>query len=299
MAYSQRVAELSRALAQRIGLPDEQCERVYLSGLLHDVGKIGVPETVLTKPGRLTEAEFDAIKKHPAIGAQILGNIKQLQDIIPGVLYHHERWDGRGYPHQVAGDKIPLMGRIICVADSFDAMSSTRTYRPALPLETVLAEIQRCAGQQFDPQLAKVFVTLDFSPYKQAVEEQSAALQASLSVTEGEPGMNIRCEDYDHVTVVGVAGEFNSDSTDVFRKHIDERLARKVRFFVIDLEQTTFIDSKGLESLLWVQQQCDENLGQVRLCKPDDTCRKILQVTRLDGRFDVFADVTEAVKTMR
>jgi HD-GYP domain-containing protein (c-di-GMP phosphodiesterase class II) len=178
--HSQRVAELSRAMAQKIGLSDEQCERVYLSGLLHDVGKIGVPEAVLTKPGRLTEAEFDAIKKHPAIGAQILGNIKQLQDIIPGVLYHHERFDGKGYPYQLAGDKIPLMGRIICVADSFDAMSSTRTYRPALPLETVLAEIQRCAGTQFDPALAKVFVTLDFSPYRQAVEEQSAALQATV-----------------------------------------------------------------------------------------------------------------------
>jgi HD-GYP domain-containing protein (c-di-GMP phosphodiesterase class II) len=163
-------------LARKIGLPEEQCERVYLSGLLHDVGKIGVPEGVLTKPGRLTDAEFDAIKKHPAIGAQILGNIKQLQDIIPGVLYHHERWDGRGYPNQLAGEDIPLMGRIICVADSFDAMSSTRTYRPALPLETVLAEIQRCAGQQFDAALAKVFVALDFRGYLKAVEEQVASL---------------------------------------------------------------------------------------------------------------------------
>jgi putative nucleotidyltransferase with HDIG domain len=176
--HSQRVAELSRALARKIGLSDEQCERVYLSGLLHDVGKIGVPETVLTKPGRLTDAEFDAIKKHPAIGAQILDNIKQLQDIIPGVLYHHERWDGRGYPTQLAGEEIPLIGRIICVADSFDAMSSTRTYRPALPLDTVLAEISRCAGAQFDPALAKVFVTLDFGPYSRSMEEQTAALAA-------------------------------------------------------------------------------------------------------------------------
>ncbi len=112
--------------------------------------------------------------------------------------------------------------------------------------------------------------------------------------------MNIRCEDYDHVTVVGIAGEFNSDATRYsFRSRSTSCCSVKVRFFVIDLEQTNFIDSKGLESLLWVQQQCDENLGQVRLCKPDDTCRKILQVTRLDGRFDVFADVTEAVKTMR
>jgi anti-anti-sigma factor len=111
--------------------------------------------------------------------------------------------------------------------------------------------------------------------------------------------MNIRCEDYDHVTVVGLAGEFTADATDNFKKQIDERLERKVRFFVVDLEQTTFLDSKGLESLLWLQEQCDENLGQVRLCKPDETCRKILNVTRLDARFDIFADVTEAVKTMR
>ena len=180
--HSQRVAELSRELARKIGLPEDTCERVYLSGLLHDVGKIGVPESVLTKPGRLTDAEFDAIKKHPTIGAQILGNIKQLQDIIPGVLYHHERWDGRGYPYNIAGENIPLLGRIICVADSFDAMSSTRTYRPALPLETVLGEIQRCAGNQFDPQLARVFITLDFTSHTKSVEEQ--LLAARLADTD-------------------------------------------------------------------------------------------------------------------
>jgi putative nucleotidyltransferase with HDIG domain len=177
--HSQRVAELSRALARKIGLSDQECERVYLSGLLHDVGKIGVPEAVLTKPGRLTDAEFDAIKKHPTIGAQILGNIKQLQDIIPGVLYHHERWDGKGYPYRLAGEDIPLIGRIICVADSFDAMSSTRTYRPALPLETVLDEIKRCAGVQFDARLAAAFVTLDFEPYRRAVAEHNRQAPAA------------------------------------------------------------------------------------------------------------------------
>ncbi len=111
--------------------------------------------------------------------------------------------------------------------------------------------------------------------------------------------MNIKCEDYDHVSVLGIAGEFNADATEAFRKQIEERLRRKVRFFVIDLQQTTFLDSKGLEALIWVQEQCDELLGTTRLCNPDETCRKILQVTRLDGRFDIFADVTEAVKTMR
>ncbi|HVT80815.1 MAG TPA: HD domain-containing phosphohydrolase [Phycisphaerae bacterium] len=185
--HSQRVAELSRELARKIGLPEEQCERIYLSGLLHDVGKIGVPEAVLTKPGKLTDEEFTLIKKHPEIGAQILGNIRQLQDIIPGVLYHHERWDGRGYPHMLAGDKIPLLGRIICVADSFDAMTSTRTYRAARSLEAVLKEIERCAGSQFDPALARVFVTLDFGPYMKSVAEQELAA-ASVKVPLLENG---------------------------------------------------------------------------------------------------------------
>jgi anti-anti-sigma factor len=111
--------------------------------------------------------------------------------------------------------------------------------------------------------------------------------------------MNIKCEDYDHVTVLSINGEFTSEATESFRKQIEERLERKVRFFVIDLQQTTFLDSKALETLLWLQEQCDERLGTVRICNPDETCRKILHVTRLDGRFDVFADVAEAVKTMR
>jgi putative nucleotidyltransferase with HDIG domain len=184
--HSQRVAELSRTLAHKIGLSEEQCERVYLSGLLHDVGKIGVPEAVLTKPGKLTAEEFDAIKKHPEIGAQILGNIKQLQDIIPGVLYHHERWDGKGYPFGKKAEGIPLIGRIICVADCFDAMGSTRTYRAALSLETVLEEIKRCSGTQFDPTLANVFLQLDFEPYKRAVEERNVDVAKPI----GTPKIN-------------------------------------------------------------------------------------------------------------
>ncbi len=111
--------------------------------------------------------------------------------------------------------------------------------------------------------------------------------------------MNIRCEDYDHVTVIGLTGELTADTVESLRANLSQRLEQKVRFFVLDLEQVTFIDSKGLETLLWIQEQCDERLGQVRLCKPDETCKKILEVTRLDGRFDVFSDVGEAVKTMR
>jgi HD-GYP domain-containing protein (c-di-GMP phosphodiesterase class II) len=158
--HSERVALLSRLLAQEAKLGDHFVDRVYMAGLLHDVGKIGVPEAVLQKTGRLTPEEFEQIKKHPDIGARILRDIKQIEDVIPGVLYHHERYDGKGYPTGLAGENIPLMGRVICLADCFDAMTSSRTYRKALPLEVALAEIRRCSGTQFDPALADIFVQI-------------------------------------------------------------------------------------------------------------------------------------------
>ncbi len=148
--HSERVALLSRHLAQEIGLPDAEVDQIYMAGLLHDVGKIGVPESVLQKTGKLTSEEFDQMKKHPQIGARILSDVKQIKAIIPGVLYHHERYDGKGYPSGLSGANIPLMGRIICLADCFDAMTSNRTYRKALPLEV--------AGTEIDPALAEAFV---------------------------------------------------------------------------------------------------------------------------------------------
>ncbi len=164
--HSERVALLSRNLAQQIRLSDREVERVYMAGLLHDVGKIGVPEAVLQKTGKLTNEEFDQMKKHPEIGARILSDIKQVKDIIPGVLHHHERYDGKGYPHGLSGEAIPVMGRIICLADCFDAMTSNRTYRKALPLEVALTEIRRCSGTQFDPQLTEAFLKTDCEHYR-------------------------------------------------------------------------------------------------------------------------------------
>src|SRR5688572_16604884 len=158
--HSERVALLSRHLAKTIKLTDAEVERVYMAGLLHDVGKIGVPEAVLQKPGKLTPEEFDQMKKHPEIGARILADIKQIKDIIPGVLHHHERYDGKGYPAGLAGENIPAMGRILCLADCFDAMTSNRTYRKALPLEVALTEIRRCSGTQFDPAMAEAFLKI-------------------------------------------------------------------------------------------------------------------------------------------
>ncbi len=158
--HSERVALLSQMLAKRIGLSDQQADRIYMAGLLHDVGKIGVPEAVLQKTGRLTAEEFDQMKKHTEIGARILRDIKQIEDVVPGVLHHHERFDGKGYPAGLAGEAIPLMGRIICLADSLDAMTSNRTYRKGMPIEAALAEVRRCSGTHFDPELAEHFLAI-------------------------------------------------------------------------------------------------------------------------------------------
>ena len=175
--HSQRVALLARNLGASIGLEETTLDRVHLCGLLHDVGKIGVPEAVLCKPGRLDDDEFEMIKQHPDIGARMLSGLKAMRDLIPGVRSHHERWDGRGYPDNLAGNDIPLFGRLLGLADTFDAMSSNRAYRPAMPREKVLAEISRCGGSQFDPELAERFVELDFQPFDDLMAEhkQTAA----------------------------------------------------------------------------------------------------------------------------
>ena len=168
--HSERVALISRMIARNAGLPETLCERIYMAGLLHDVGKIGVPEAVLQKAGKLDNDEFALMKKHPEIGARILRDVKQIEDVIPGVLHHHERYDGKGYPTGLAGEQIPLMGRIICLADSFDAMTSSRTYRKALPLEVALTEIRRCAGTQFDPQLTDAFLEIGLEKLREIIQ---------------------------------------------------------------------------------------------------------------------------------
>jgi putative nucleotidyltransferase with HDIG domain len=186
--HSERVALLSRHLAKTIKLTDAEVERVYMAGLLHDVGKIGVPEAVLQKPGKLTNEEFDQMKKHPEIGARILADIKQIRDIIPGVLHHHERYDGKGYPAGLAGEDIPVMGRVLCLADCFDAMTSNRTYRKALPLEVALTEIRRCSGTQFDPGLAEAFLRTGVEEFRELLRDyehqtkQLTDLQKTLRV---------------------------------------------------------------------------------------------------------------------
>ena len=127
-------------------------------GLLHDIGKIGINEAVLRKNGKLTEEELNQIKSHPSIGANILADIKQMNDIVPGVLCHHERVDGKGYPNGLKGDQIPLIGKIVMLADSFDAMTSKRVYRDAMSIQTAFDEIEKGLGTQFDEKIGRLFL---------------------------------------------------------------------------------------------------------------------------------------------
>ena len=158
--HSTRVALYSRQIARAAGLDDEQCRQVYFAALLHDVGKIGIRKSIINKNGRLTDEEYEHIKTHPVLGDQILSNIKQAPFLRIAARYHHERYDGKGYPDGLAGEEIPELARIIAVADAYDAMTSARSYRDPLPKEVVRQELQKGIGTQFDPQFAKIMLSI-------------------------------------------------------------------------------------------------------------------------------------------
>ena len=172
--HSDRVAAYSVLIGEKLGLDEDALKTLRIGGLFHDIGKIGIPDSILLKEARLTDDEYSQIKNHPSIGAHILQNASIFQDIIPIVKHHHERYDGNGYPGRLKGDEIPYFARIAAVADTFDAMTSKRTYRDALPLETVIAEIERCSGTQFDPSIAATFLDILKNDYKkiQEIQEQ-------------------------------------------------------------------------------------------------------------------------------
>lgn len=158
--HSTRVAIISKKIAQLAGLSDTECEQVYYAALLHDVGKIGVRDDVIKKTGKLTDEEFENIKLHPVLGYQILSSIKQSPYLSQGAHYHHERFDGTGYPEGLKGEEIPVIARIIAVADAYDAMTSTRSYRDALSKEKVRAEILNGMGKQFDIRFAAILLEM-------------------------------------------------------------------------------------------------------------------------------------------
>ncbi len=156
--HSRKVNTYSVVLAETIGLPSDEVSRISTAALLHDIGKIGVPDSILNKKGELDAQEWDAIKSHPRLGANIVGNVPDLSPCVGSILYHHERWDGTGYPEGLRGKTIPLGARILAIADAFAAMASARPYRTALPDEEALERLKQGAGNQFDPELVQAFV---------------------------------------------------------------------------------------------------------------------------------------------
>jgi putative nucleotidyltransferase with HDIG domain len=158
--HSLRVTALAEGVARWLGWTESRIETLRIGGALHDIGKLTVPASILSKPGPLTPDELDTIRTHPAAGARLIEPIHSVRPALPYVLHHHERWDGGGYPHGLHGSAIPVEARVLSVADAFDAMTSGRPYRDALSEPDALLEVERCAGSQFDPELARAFLTV-------------------------------------------------------------------------------------------------------------------------------------------
>lgn len=158
--HSDRVSAYSVLIGKYLGLPKSQLDLLRVGGLFHDIGKSGIPDNILFKNDKLTDDEYSKMKAHSSIGADILSNSVIFKNLVPIALHHHERYDGSGYPSRLAGENIPYLARITSVSDTFDAMTSNRVYRDALPLDTVIAEIEKCKGTQLDPHIADVFLDI-------------------------------------------------------------------------------------------------------------------------------------------
>jgi HD-GYP domain-containing protein (c-di-GMP phosphodiesterase class II) len=184
--HSERVAAYSAAIAAEMGLPADEVERTRLSALLHDVGKIGVDDRIIRKPTALTEEEFEAMKTHPIKGAAIMSAIPQLADVIPGMKYHHEKWCGGGYPEGLKGEQIPLQARIVSVADTFDAMTTTRPYQQAMEIGFVIERIRQLSGVRFEPRVTEAFLrayergAIELIPVVSEEETEEPALRRAL-----------------------------------------------------------------------------------------------------------------------
>ena len=186
--HSMRVAEYARRIAEEMGKNEEECQKIYYAGLLHDVGKIGISDAIITKKGKLTPEEYEEIKKHPVLSNQILSSIRDYPYISIGAHYHHERYDGKGYPDGLKGEDIPEIARIISVADAYDAMSSNRSYRKAIPQQIIREEIVKGAGTQFDPEIAMIMrhlIDLD-GEYRMKERETVRELSGNNEIHCGE-----------------------------------------------------------------------------------------------------------------
>ncbi len=265
--HSVRVAEYSRMIAEAIGKSEDECEKIYFAALLHDVGKIGIPESIINKKGKLTDEEFGTIKQHPVMGNQILSSISEYPYLSIGAFFHHERYDGKGYPTRLKGEDIPEIARIISVADAYDAMTSNRSYRDAIPQQIVREEIVKGAGTQFDPELARVMQNLidldqDYKMKERDIEDEIS-------------GKNeIICEKYRDIVSDGIiitpyptrvlfrfeplakiSGKTQAPAFIVFdsldgRVHDDEKTIRDMNYFeYCEIHSNGRVENKGVREI--------------------------------------------------
>jgi putative nucleotidyltransferase with HDIG domain len=192
--HTQRVTKYATMLAEKLELPDDQVEIIKIGGPLHDIGKIGIDDAILRKPGKLTPEEFAAMQKHTTMGAEILQTVPELHRIIPLVRSHHERWDGTGYPDRLAGEDIPFIARIVAVADAFDAMTSHRPYHENKKGRTpqwAFAEVERQAGRQFDPRCARAFLEI-----REDVMHTMRDMMPNMEIEGDGPTIRVVAQDY-------------------------------------------------------------------------------------------------------
>jgi HD-GYP domain-containing protein (c-di-GMP phosphodiesterase class II) len=182
--HSERVALIARRLGTQLKLPEDELRDIYLSGLLHDIGKIGIDDQILRKPGALSAEEFEKVKEHPVIGYNILAGLKNLNAVIPGVRHHHEAWAGTGYPDQLAGEEIPLMARIMAVADAYDAMGSDRPYRKGMPIAKVEDVLRSGSGKQWDPRVIEAFFACKTEVHEMCRKHQQSDTGVMADVDE-------------------------------------------------------------------------------------------------------------------
>ena len=264
--HSQRVAEYALALAKRMGKSEEEQETIYFAGLLHDVGKIRVPEAVINKPGKLTNEEFDQIRIHPVSGYHILKDISTDERIGYGAKYHHERYDGTGYPNGLDGENIPEIARIIGVADAYDAMASNRSYRSALPQDVVRDEIQKGKGKQFDPAIADLMLAMIDEDTSYQMRERENA-DRSILVVDDEL-MNIRMVEHflkDIPFVHTIKAQNSEEAFEALRNH-------EISLILLDLKMP---DTNGFELFEKIRKQYNIPVVLMTAEKSIETIHKI------------------------
>lgn len=236
--HSSRVAEYSKEIAKRAGYSERAQEEIYMMGLLHDVGKIGIPDTVINKPSRLTDEEYETIKTHPMVGFEILKNITEMPKLSIGARWHHERFDGTGYPDGLSGRDIPEEARIIAVADAYDAMSSRRSYHEIFSQKYIIDELTRCKGSQFDPRFADIMLSI-------IDEDTEYTMKENIDEPSGEPTSVSREGASDRVFSFFTMLEVGGLNTAIGMKYC----MNDVEFYLEMLEEFTQSSEERIEKL--------------------------------------------------